>query len=80
MTTQYLEAMPADETLERAKKVSFARFLKTVWFGFWYLAGWVPGRIWVGVVYSAFAVEEGWRDGAGKPRRELPKHAKEPGT
>jgi hypothetical protein len=69
MTTRYLEAAPVDETLERARQVKFSGFLKTAFFGVFFIMGWTAGRAWLTVVFCAFAVSEGWHDGAMQPRK-----------
>ena len=66
MSTQYLDALPVDETLERAKKVRFSRVLATAIFGVFFVIGWIAGRLWLGAVFCAFAVSEGWREGSGR--------------
>lgn len=50
---------------ESARQVSFARVLITIVAGFFYVAGWLPGRVWLGVVFAGLMCRQGWRDSQG---------------
>lgn len=64
--------VPVEAITARAREVRLSRVVLTLLLGFFYVAGWLAGRAWVGVVSAAFAVRDGWRDGQGIPREPVP--------
>lgn len=61
--------VPVEEITASAREVRFSRVLVTVLLGIFYVTGWVLGHAWTGGVMAAFAIRDGWRDGAGYPAK-----------
>jgi hypothetical protein len=47
-----------------AREVDFRRVVMTVIVALFFAIGWVVGRLWIGMVWSALAIREGWREGS----------------
>jgi hypothetical protein len=65
-STEFMAALPVDQTLQRARGVRFSRVAITAIFGIFFVLGWATGRLWLGAVFCALAVSEGWREGTGR--------------
>lgn len=57
--------IPVDEITARAREVKFSRVVLTLLLGFFYVAGWMAGRAWIGAVICALSVRRGWLEGQG---------------
>jgi hypothetical protein len=61
-----LERVPVDRIRAEARQIEFARTLLTLFAGLFFVIGWVAGRTWGAVAWSAAAVKVGWQE-ARKP-------------
>lgn len=64
-----LDRVPVDEITTEARDVQFLRTILTVAAAVLFGVGWVIGKLWLSVCWSAVAVRTGWRESQG-PRRD----------
>lgn len=77
MATWLDQHVPVDEITARARQVRPGRMLATFILGFFFLLGWIPGRMWYLAADCVTAVSIGFRRGAKLPARPVPE---QPGT
>lgn len=58
-----LDRVPLDDITTQARQVRLGRLLLTVLAGFFYAAGWIVGRLFLGLIWCAVAIRAGWREG-----------------
>ncbi|MGH9250131.1 MAG: hypothetical protein ACRD0W_11510 [Acidimicrobiales bacterium] len=64
-----LERIPVDRINAEARDVQVGRSLLTLIAGFFYLLGWLAGKLVVGVAWCFAAVRVGWREARATPAR-----------
>lgn len=62
--TSIAERVPDITT--QARQVRPGRLLLTILAGVFFVLGWVPGRLFLGVVWCCVAVKVGWQAGTGR--------------
>jgi hypothetical protein len=75
--TTFLDRVPAEEITARGHAARPGRALATLILGFFFLLGWLPGKLWYGLADCVIAVSIGFRQGAGWP--QPPPKAPNPG-
>jgi hypothetical protein len=67
-----LDAVPTEEIIARGHAARPGRVLVTLIFGFFFLLGWLPGKLWYGLADCMVAMRLGFRRGAGWAPLEPP--------
>jgi hypothetical protein len=64
--TSIAERVQLDEITAQARQVRFGRTMLLVLAGLFFILGWVPGRVFYGLVWCALAVKVGFQAGAAR--------------
>jgi len=64
-----LERVPVDRISAEARDVHIGRTLLTLLAGFFYVLGWLAGKLVGGVAWCFAAVKVGWQESRPKPVR-----------
>lgn len=73
-----LDNVPVDRIGDGARKTDYRKVFLTILAGIFYITGWVPGRLWLGVrivttwaahTWVGTAIRVGWSDGFKPPKR-----------
>ena len=68
--TTLAERVPVDEISAQAKQAQPGRVLITLILGFFFMAGWIAGKLWFGAADCVVAFRVGYRAGRGLPAAE----------
>jgi hypothetical protein len=64
-----LERVPVDRINAEAQEIHVGRMLLALLAGFFYVFGWLAGKLVGGVAWCAAAVKVGWQESRPKPVR-----------
>jgi hypothetical protein len=68
-TTQLLDRVPVDRIRDEAREIHVGRVLLSLLVGFFWLLGWLAGKVVLGVQFCAAAVKVGWLEARGAELR-----------
>jgi hypothetical protein len=67
-----LERVPVDRIRVEAREIQFGRTLLTIFAAVFFAVGWVAGRAWGALAWSAAAVKVGWQEARVQQRPSPP--------